>query len=52
MELFLDLAFLTEKHSKIKEVLKYYRAVTQNQHPDSLKSILESYRDSKLQQIL
>lgn len=51
-ELFLDLAFQTEKHSKIKEVLKSYRAVTQNQHPDSLKTILEYYRDNKLQQIL
>lgn len=51
-ELFLDLAFQTEKHSKIKEVLKSYRGVTQNQHPDSLKTILEYYRDNKLQQIL
>jgi hypothetical protein len=46
------LAFETKKHSKIKEVLKNYRSVTQNQHPDSLKSILEYYRDNKLQKIL
>ena len=32
-ELFLELAFETEKHSKNKEVLRQYRAITQNQHP-------------------
>ena len=52
MELFLDLAFETNKHSKIKDVFRSYTAITQNQHPDSLKSILEYYRDNKLQQIL
>lgn len=30
---FIDLAFETNMHSYIKEVLKSYRAITQNQHP-------------------
>lgn len=51
-ELFLDLAFKTEKHANIKEVLKHYRSITQSQHPDSLRHILEYYRDSKLEVIL
>lgn len=52
VRMFLDLAFVTNKNSKIKDVLKSYRNITQNQHPDSLKSILEYYRDDKLQHIL
>lgn len=48
----MDLAFETEKHASIKEVLKHYRSITQSQYPDSLKHILEYYRDTKLQSIL
>lgn len=51
-ELFLDLAFETEKHANIKEVLKHYRSITQNHHTDSLKHILEYFRDVKLQGII
>ena len=49
---FIDLAFETNMHSYIKEVLKSYRAITQNQHPESLKGVLEYYRDKKLEEIL
>ena len=48
----MDLAFETEKHASIKEVLKHYRSITQNHHTDSLKHILEYFRDVKLQGII
>lgn len=49
---FIELAFDNNKHSSIKDVLKSYRSLTQGQHFESLKDVLEHYRDRKLQAIL
>ena len=39
-------------HSSVKDIFKSYRAVTQGQYSESLKSVLEHYRDKKLENIL
>ncbi len=49
---FIELAFETNMHSAIKDVFKSYRAITQGQYSESLKCVLEHYRDAKLEVIL
>lgn len=39
-------------HSAIKDIFKSYRAITQGQYSESLKYVLEHYRDKKLETIL
>lgn len=39
-------------HSAIKDIFKSYRAITQGQYSESLKDVLEHYRDRKLETIL
>jgi hypothetical protein len=39
-------------HSSIKDIFKSYRAITQGQYSESLKYVLEHYRDKKLEAIL
>lgn len=39
-------------HSAIKDIFKSYRAITQGQYSESLKCVLEHYRDQKLETIL
>ena len=45
---FIELAFDNNKHSSIKDILKSYRSLTQGQYSESLKDVLEHYRDRKL----
>lgn len=45
---FIELAFDNNKHASIKDVLKSYRSLTQGQYSESLKDVLEHYRDRKL----
>jgi len=49
---FLDLSFQLRKQHLIKEVLKAYRMLTQLQYTDSLKTVLEYYRNKRLEVIL
>ena len=49
---FIELAFETNMQSSIKDVFKSYRAVTQGQYSESLKDVLEHFRDRKLEVIL
>ena len=49
---FIELAFETNMHSAIKDIFKSYRAITQGQYSESLKYVLEHYRDKKLEAIL
>ena len=49
---FIELAFETNMHSSIKDIFKSYRAITQGQYSESLKYVLEHYRDKKLETIL
>ncbi len=49
---FIELAFETNMHSAIKDIFKSYRAITQGQYSESLKYVLEHYRDKKLETIL
>lgn len=46
------MAFETNMHSSIKDIFKSYRAITQGQYSESLKYVLEHYRDKKLETIL
>lgn len=46
------MAFETNMHSAIKDIFKSYRAITQGQYSESLKYVLEHYRDKKLEAIL
>jgi hypothetical protein len=39
-------------HSAIKDIFKSYRSITQGQYSESLKCVLEHYRDQKLETIL
>jgi translation initiation factor 3 subunit A len=39
-------------HHSIKDIFKSYRAITQGQYSESLKCVLEYYRDEKLESIL
>ena len=49
---FIELAFETNMQASIKDVFKSYRAVTQGQYSESLKDVLEHFRDRKLEVIL